>query len=201
MMAFIPVFFFASEYAQISLRKSASQAGLFLLLLLLGLRGGGADWRSHFGPGRRQAGRRAGLRTGGRGLWLLGLQGHAAQLLQARDLGHRVRCRHGFDVGSSQHRCHQPARVAPLVRRGDRHHPDHPCNFGASLGLAVARHDSGHRAAHTADDIVDGAARAARRRSVAATVLPKLWAAVPSVPSRISSRSTSPTPHNRCFLR
>src|ERR1700722_149949 len=31
MLAFIPVFFFASEYAQISLAKSASEAGLFLL--------------------------------------------------------------------------------------------------------------------------------------------------------------------------
>jgi EmrB/QacA subfamily drug resistance transporter len=36
MMAFIPVFFFASEYAQISLHKTASQAGLFLLYFFLG---------------------------------------------------------------------------------------------------------------------------------------------------------------------
>jgi EmrB/QacA subfamily drug resistance transporter len=36
MMAFIPVFFFASEYAQIALHKSASQAGLFLLDFFLG---------------------------------------------------------------------------------------------------------------------------------------------------------------------
>ncbi|HEX3795511.1 MAG TPA: MFS transporter [Acidimicrobiales bacterium] len=36
MMAFIPVFFFASEYAQISLHKSASEAGLFLLYFFLG---------------------------------------------------------------------------------------------------------------------------------------------------------------------
>ncbi|HEY1830701.1 MAG TPA: MFS transporter [Acidimicrobiales bacterium] len=36
MMAFIPVFFFASEYAQISLHKSASQAGLYLLYFFLG---------------------------------------------------------------------------------------------------------------------------------------------------------------------
>jgi EmrB/QacA subfamily drug resistance transporter len=36
MMAFVPVFFFASEYAQISLGKSASQAGLFLLYFFLG---------------------------------------------------------------------------------------------------------------------------------------------------------------------
>jgi EmrB/QacA subfamily drug resistance transporter len=33
---FIPVFFFASEYAQISLRKTASEAGLFLLYFFVG---------------------------------------------------------------------------------------------------------------------------------------------------------------------
>jgi EmrB/QacA subfamily drug resistance transporter len=36
MMAFIPVFFFASEYAQIALHKTASQAGLFLLYFFVG---------------------------------------------------------------------------------------------------------------------------------------------------------------------
>ena len=36
MMAFIPIFFFASEYAQISLHKSASEAGVFLLFFFLG---------------------------------------------------------------------------------------------------------------------------------------------------------------------
>ncbi|HVB92421.1 MAG TPA: MFS transporter [Acidimicrobiales bacterium] len=36
MMAFIPVFFFSSEYAQISLHKTASEAGLFLLFFFLG---------------------------------------------------------------------------------------------------------------------------------------------------------------------
>jgi MFS family permease len=36
MMAFVPVFFFASEYAQISLGKSASGAGLYLLYFFLG---------------------------------------------------------------------------------------------------------------------------------------------------------------------
>jgi MFS family permease len=36
MMAFIPVFFFASEYAQISLGKSASEAGLYLLYFFIG---------------------------------------------------------------------------------------------------------------------------------------------------------------------
>jgi EmrB/QacA subfamily drug resistance transporter len=36
MMAFIPVFFFASEYAQISLNYSANQAGIFLLYFFIG---------------------------------------------------------------------------------------------------------------------------------------------------------------------
>jgi EmrB/QacA subfamily drug resistance transporter len=36
MMAFIPVFFFASEYAQIALHKSASEAGVFLLWFFVG---------------------------------------------------------------------------------------------------------------------------------------------------------------------
>jgi len=35
-LAFIPVFFFASEYAQISLGKSSSQAGIILLFFFLG---------------------------------------------------------------------------------------------------------------------------------------------------------------------
>jgi EmrB/QacA subfamily drug resistance transporter len=36
MLAFVPVFFFASEYAQISLGKTASEAGLFLLYFFIG---------------------------------------------------------------------------------------------------------------------------------------------------------------------
>ncbi len=36
MLAFIPVFFFASEYAQISLGKTSSEAGLYLLYFFLG---------------------------------------------------------------------------------------------------------------------------------------------------------------------
>ena len=36
MLVFVPVFFFASEYAQIALGKTASQAGLYLLFFFLG---------------------------------------------------------------------------------------------------------------------------------------------------------------------
>ena len=36
MIAFVPLFFFASEYAQISLGESASQTGLYLLIFFAG---------------------------------------------------------------------------------------------------------------------------------------------------------------------
>ncbi|GAA1239630.1 MFS transporter [Kitasatospora nipponensis] len=36
MLVFVPIFFFASEYAQVALGKSASQAGLYLLYFFLG---------------------------------------------------------------------------------------------------------------------------------------------------------------------
>ena len=36
MLVFVPIFFFASEYAQIALGKSAQQAGLYLLYFFLG---------------------------------------------------------------------------------------------------------------------------------------------------------------------
>jgi EmrB/QacA subfamily drug resistance transporter len=39
MLVFIPVFFFASEYAQISLGRTASQAGLYLLYFFIGFAG------------------------------------------------------------------------------------------------------------------------------------------------------------------
>ena len=36
MLAFVPLFFFASEYAQISLNDTASQAGLYMLYFFIG---------------------------------------------------------------------------------------------------------------------------------------------------------------------
>ena len=48
MLVFIPIFFFASEYAQISLGKEAQQAGLYLLYFFLGFvvtsQIGGRSW-------------------------------------------------------------------------------------------------------------------------------------------------------------
>ena len=57
MMAFIPIFFFASEYAQIALHKTASQAGLFLLFFFLGFVVAAQIGGPHPRPGGSEAGR------------------------------------------------------------------------------------------------------------------------------------------------
>ena len=71
MLVFVPVFFFASEYAQIALGKSAQQAGLYLLYFFLGFvvprRSADASWTA-----RRQTAGGGRLRPGGRGLLPLG---------------------------------------------------------------------------------------------------------------------------------
>ena len=79
MLAFIPVFFFASEYAQISLGKSSANAGIYLLYFFLGFvvasQVGGRmldrDRRQAPGGNRMCARRRRLLPVGG--------QGHRAQ--------------------------------------------------------------------------------------------------------------------------
>ena len=55
MLVFVPVFFFASEYAQISLGKTPRRAGLFLLYFFIGFVGRRADRRPDAGPGRGEA--------------------------------------------------------------------------------------------------------------------------------------------------
>ena len=60
MVAFVPVFFFASMYAQISLGKSASNAGMYLLTFFLG-----------FAPATQMAGRRMD-KEGAKGTVVLG---------------------------------------------------------------------------------------------------------------------------------
>ena len=52
MLTFVPVFFFASEYAQIALGESAHRPGLYMLVLLLRIRRGLADRRAHARPDR-----------------------------------------------------------------------------------------------------------------------------------------------------
>ena len=57
MIPFVPLFFFASMYAQISLGESASETGLYLLIFFAGFatasQWGGQDARQGRGAGRR----------------------------------------------------------------------------------------------------------------------------------------------------
>ena len=64
MIAFVPVFFFASLYAQISLGDDASGAGLYLLVFFGGFAGGLPVGRAHPRRARRARGGRPGLRAG-----------------------------------------------------------------------------------------------------------------------------------------
>jgi hypothetical protein len=92
MIAFVPIFFFASVYSQVSLGYDASDAGLYLLVFFAGFAPGG--------PGRRpDAGRRRGRRAGGARLRgghgrvrPVGLEDHRPQPQRAVALrGHRRR--------------------------------------------------------------------------------------------------------------
>ena len=87
MMAFIPVFFFASEYAQIALHDTASKAGIFLLYFFIGFVIAGADRGPHARPRRGQAGRGPRVRHCRGGLRPVGLQGHDALLLASSRSG------------------------------------------------------------------------------------------------------------------
>ncbi len=71
-MVFIPVFFFASEYAQISLGKSASAASLVLLYFFLGFVVAAQIGGRMLDRDRREAAGRARLRAGRRRLLALG---------------------------------------------------------------------------------------------------------------------------------
>ena len=125
MLAFIPVFFFASEYAQISLAKSASEAGLFLLYFFIGFViaaqiGGRMLDR---GGAKRPVVLGCALAAVGFALWA----GKVTQLSfgDPAVVHHPGRRRDGPDAGAGQHRRRQPG-VPPLLRGGDRHHPDGP---------------------------------------------------------------------------
>ena len=130
MIPFVPLFFFASMYAQISLGESASETGLYLLIFFAGfadrLAVGRQDPRPASGPGRR---------------WSLGCAVAAVGFylwapLAARPLGQLAVVLHRPRRGRrrprpqpGQHRRAQPGAGEPL-RRGDRDHPD-----GAQLRL------------------------------------------------------------------
>ena len=194
MLAFVPVFFFASEYAP-DLAGQVGLAGRALPPLLLHrLRRGRPDRGPHAGQGRGQAPGGARLRAGRGGLLPLGRQGHRAQLQQPAVVRHPRRSRHGPHAGTGQHRRRQPG-LPPLLRRGHRHHPD-----GAQLlgqpGPGHPGDGAGHRDALPADHLArgPGACHGGRRPPRRPDWPSPRGAAAVSPPSPTSTASTSPTP-------
>ena len=141
MLVFVPVFFFASEYAQIALGDTASQAGVFLLYFFIGFVvaaqiGGRILDRS---GAKRPVVVGCALAAVGFYLWA----GHVTRLSFCLSAvgHHRGRGGHGVHARPGQHRRRQPG-LTSLLRRGHRHHPD-----GAELrrqpGAGHPRHHPG----------------------------------------------------------
>ena len=125
MICFVPLFFFASTYAQISLGDSASNAGLYLLTFFAGLRDRGPGRRADPRRARRQAcgRRRLGDRRGR--LLPLGPRAPRPQLRRPVDL-HRPRRRGGRPGARALEHGRDQPRPPQQLRRGDRDHPDGP---------------------------------------------------------------------------
>ena len=160
MLAFVPVFFFSSEYAQISLAKTASEAGLVLLYFFIGFVvaaqiGGRMLDR---GGAKRPVVLGCALAAVGFSLWAGKVTG--LSFPQPAVVHRHVRGRPGPHAGPGQHRCRQP-RLPALLRGGHRHHPD-----GAELrrqpGSGHPGHGAGDRDA-VASDHVTGVPGRARR--------------------------------------
>ncbi|HEY2297189.1 MAG TPA: MFS transporter [Jatrophihabitans sp.] len=115
MMAFIPVFFFASIYGQIALAEKPTRASLLLLYFFLGFVVFRADRRSNAGPDRREAARRGRQRPCGGRFRVVGRSRDHPAHRSPGHLHHPGRSRHGAHAGSGQYRCHQP-RVPILLR-------------------------------------------------------------------------------------
>ena len=160
MVAFVPVFFFASVYSQVSLGYDANSAGLYLLLFFGG-----------FAPAAQVGGRIlddrgakpaivAGSALGAVGFAPVGLEvdGPEPRLAVVGD-SHRRR-RHRPAARSGQHGRHQPGDQC-LLRRGHRHHPD-----GPQLRLRAGPGGPGHRPRQrlhqSTDDLLRGLRIAAR---------------------------------------
>ena len=142
MMAFIPVFFFASVYGQVALAEKATTASLLILYFFLGF------------VVCAQIGGRMLDRTGAKRPVVLGCAlaavGFALWAGKATDLhaGAQViyivsgRGRHGAHARPGQHRRDQPG-LPVLLRRGHRHHPDRP-QLRREPRVRHPRHDPDH---------------------------------------------------------
>jgi hypothetical protein len=192
MLVFIPVFFFASEYAQIALGKTASQAGLFLLYFFIGfvvaaqIGGRMLDRRG----AKRPVVVGCALAAVGFYLWA----GKVTQLTSAPSSG--TSSWPGPAWGSCSARpAPTPSTGRPaLLRRGHRHHPDGP-ELRRQPGARHPRHHPGLADALPDHHVAGRPGRptrpaAARRRSLSQSQ----GGSGSTRPSRISSGSTSPTP-------
>ena len=117
MLVFVPVFFFASEYAQIALGKTASQAGLYLLYFFIGfviasqIGGRMLDRRG----AKRPVVIGCALAAVGFDLWAGKVT--AAELHFADVVRHPGRGRHGAHAHAGQHRRRQPRlATSPTAR-------------------------------------------------------------------------------------
>ena len=142
-MAFVPLFFFASLYAQIGLEQSASEAGLYLLIFF-----GGFATAAQFGGrildsrGARPVGR-AGCAHRHRRFRALGAAASRSRPEQPVVLHRADRGGHGPDARPGVHRRGQQGSTHEL-RRGHGHHADRP-QLRGEPGNGPARHDL-HRA-------------------------------------------------------
>ena len=196
MMAFIPVFFFASEYAQIALRKSASQAGVFLLFFFVGF------------VVLAQVGGRILDREGAKRAVVLGCAiaavGFGFWASKATTLSFSKQQIWVIVAGAGMGMMLGPANTDAVNRAGNLsygeatgHHPDHP-ELRRQPGPGRARHDPVVRlplAPH--DEPAHRWAIPTQPPRRTASRSPRTGAAR-CPPSRTSSRSTSRTPPRRC---
>ena len=197
-MAFIPVFFFASTYGQISLGEKATDASLLILYFFLGFViaaqiGGRMLDRA---GARRPVVLGCVLAAVGFFVWAGKVTGLHVGL--PSDLDHRVRRGHGTHARTGQHRCDQP-RLPALLRRGHRHHPDRPQlrreprvrhpRHGPDLRFPVQHHQLAHRPGRARPSGVSRGGRAPPNCKGATATSP---------PSRSSSGPTSPPRPRTC---
>ena len=107
-IVFVPFFFFASVYAQVSLGESASQRRLLHPVLLPRLRDRGPGRRADPRPARRRAGRRRGCALAAVGFYLLAGKLTDLSLIRPVAVHHARRRRHRPDARPGQHRRGQP---------------------------------------------------------------------------------------------
>ena len=141
MLVFVPVFFFASEYAQIALGKTPSEAGLYILYFFIGFVIAaqiGGRMLDRIGAKRPVV---LGCVLGAVGFYLWAGKVTGPELRRPAIGHHPRRRRHGADAGSGHHRRGQ-SRLAALLRRGDRHHPDRP-QLRRQSRPGDSRHDPG----------------------------------------------------------